>query len=89
MNCQIIRKKLVKSGIMQFDGKPMKITSEKWVTEKCDTPIFGKDSHKRKVYDSCIEGWTHEENYMVRNATNKKLLAQATKSLHVKKPIRN
>lgn len=79
MDCQIIRKKLIRYGVMSIVSGTNKSTGERWVTEKCGVPIFGNGSHERKVCDGCLEGWTDPENSMVEGEFNRLLLSEAIK----------
>lgn len=82
MTCQIVRCMLVTHGTMSMNGGGTTWGKKEWVTEKCGAPIFGKDSHKRKVCDSCLKGWTSELNYMVETPGNTKLIEQESKYKH-------
>lgn len=81
--CKIIRRVLVTHGIMSFDGSPMKITGKTWEIRECGTPIFGENSNKRKVCDSCLKGWTVKTNFMVDSPENKKLIEKEEKLLGI------
>lgn len=74
MTCKIKRRKLVTFGTMRLDGSPMQRTGSEWRDEECGTPIFG--NRKTAVCDSCLRGWTHENNYMLDTAENKNLITQ-------------
>lgn len=73
MHCQIIRKKLVKSYKWNLSLGTQSDHQQKWITEACNSPLFSSDKSDI-VCKQCAEGWTHENNFMVDNEFNKKLL---------------
>lgn len=75
-----MRRKLVTIGSFNmFTGESSKEKKQEWREEECGTPIFGNNSQHRKVCDSCLNGWTHENNYILNTEANKKLLEQKSK----------
>jgi hypothetical protein len=75
MDCKIIRRKLVTLGTLTLGSGEYNEKGQEWRTEACGTPIFGDG--QKEVCSSCLNGWTHENNYMLDTEENKNLLEKA------------
>ncbi len=78
MSCKIIRRKLITTKIYNLKTEEIKTKGQKWVTEPCGAPLFSYDC--KDVCKSCLEGWTHEHNYPIKNKKNEQLLNGALAS---------
>ena len=58
-NCQTMRRKLVRRGILSF-ARGIELREAEWVTEECGTPLFSKDG---PVCRGCASGWWHPQNF--------------------------
>ena len=58
-NCQTMRRKLVRRGILSLKFG-VEIRSAEWVTEECGVPLFSNDG---PVCRGCAGGWWHPENF--------------------------
>jgi hypothetical protein len=64
-SCQQMRRFVRKHGTLNMATGESQMTSQEWVTEKCNAPLFGDESKTRGTCRSCFNGWTHPENYPV------------------------
>lgn len=60
-NCQTMRRKLVRRGVLSFT-QGIQIRSAEWVTEECGVPLFSNDG---PVCRGCEGGWWHPRNFPV------------------------
>ena len=79
MNCKIKRRMWITHGSMFLDGSDPEYLHSEWVEEECGTPIFSNDK-TRVVCASCLKGWSHQENFMLDTAENRRLLSEAKKA---------
>ena len=65
--CQVTRRKLVRYG---WFGAPNYVppTHLEWVVEECGTPLFTEDEKRAKCCRSCLDGYSHPENYRATKA---------------------
>ena len=63
--CPVERRKLVRHETLDLATGASKPVSEEWVTEACNTPLFG--DRARGICNGCASGWTHEHNYPTDN----------------------
>lgn len=70
--CQVIRRKLVRYGWFEHpDSLSMHYPPpprDEWVVEACGTPLFTADEKQAKCCRSCLDGYSHPENYLATKA---------------------
>lgn len=64
-SCTQMRRKLVRHSTLNMVTGEKTPGREEWLTEPCNIPLFG-DSRGGGVCRSCAGGWTHPENYPVK-----------------------
>lgn len=63
-SCQQIRRFIVRTGALNTATGQLERGAEKWVTDKCNTPLFG-DRKLKGICRSCDEGWRSPDNFPV------------------------
>lgn len=63
-SCTQMRRKLVTHGTLNFSTGSFDKGPQEWVTEACNSPLFG-DNRKIGKCKACQIGWKHEHNYPV------------------------
>lgn len=63
--CTQMRRKLVRHSTLNIESGDTKEIRSEWVTEPCNVPLFGDVGN---VCRSCLGGWTHPENYAVKDS---------------------
>ena len=64
-HCTQMRRKLVKHSTLSLETGETTEGRSEWVTEPCNTPLFGSSLKSLGKCASCERGWTHPENYPV------------------------
>lgn len=65
-SCQQLRRFKVTYGSLNMATGEIAAHGDEWKTDKCGVPLFGDDARKRGTCKSCHSGWTHPDNYPVK-----------------------
>jgi len=63
--CQVMRRKLITISKIVFGTGEEKDRKQKWVDEKCGSPLWSDEEQINGMCKSCKSGWTHEHNYRI------------------------
>lgn len=68
-HCTTMRRKLVTHHTLNLRTGATTPIRQEWVTEPCNTPLFGLLYKERGTCRACSEGWKTATNYPVNKET--------------------
>jgi hypothetical protein len=64
-SCAVMRRMLVKHGLININTGETRSGPEEWITRACDTPLFTEPERTSGKCRACAKGWTHPHNYPI------------------------